>query len=329
MSKKVTINVIAEMARVSKTTVSRFLNGKFDNMSEATKERIAETIAELDYHPSRQAQALKAKNSLLIGISVADISNMYTSRLLKGISDYFQNTIYQVLIMDGDNSIEREYSNLEKMVTERIDGIILQPLVHQLDHYQLLIEENIPVVQVDRYTEPSTWPAVVSDNFQKSLEVADLMKSKNYEEIIVLSNHINGVSSRMNRYNGLKTGIENTNITIKLIEIDDNKDWQNTLQSMLESPTKKVLYALNGQVLWEIVRFLKKHHIAIPDDVGVIGYDDDMFADMISPEITSVSQNPQEIGRTAAANLMQIMNDETTLSKTIRIPSTIQMRESL
>ncbi|MDN6081653.1 MAG: helix-turn-helix domain-containing protein, partial [Leuconostoc sp.] len=74
MSKKVTINVIAEMARVSKTTVSRFLNGKFDNMSEATKERIAETIAELDYHPSRQAQALKAKNSLLIGISVADIS---------------------------------------------------------------------------------------------------------------------------------------------------------------------------------------------------------------------------------------------------------------
>lgn len=68
---------------------------------------------------------------------------------------------------------------------------------------------------------------------------------------------------------------------------------------------------------------------AIPDDVGVIGYDDDMFADMISPEITSVSQNPQEIGRTAAANLMQIMNDETTLSKTIRIPSTIQMRESL
>ncbi|MBZ1516959.1 LacI family DNA-binding transcriptional regulator [Leuconostoc mesenteroides] len=329
MSKKVTINVIAEMARVSKTTVSRFLNGKFDNMSEATKERIAETIAELDYHPSRQAQALKAKNSLLIGISVADISNMYTSRLLKGISDYFQNTIYQVLIMDGDNSIEREYSNLEKMVTERIDGIILQPLVHQLDHYQLLIDENIPVVQVDRYTEPSTWPAVVSDNFQKSLEVADLMKSKNYEEIIVLSNHINGVSSRMNRYNGLKTGMENTNITIKLIEIDDNKDWQNTLQSMLESPTKKVLYALNGQVLWEIVRFLKKHHIAIPYDVGVIGYDDDMFADMISPEITSVSQNPQEIGRTAAANLMQIMNDETTLSKTIRIPSTIQMRESL
>ncbi|MBE4727247.1 LacI family DNA-binding transcriptional regulator [Leuconostoc suionicum] len=329
MSKKVTINVIAEMARVSKTTVSRFLNGKFDNMSEATKERIAETIAELDYHPSRQAQALKAKNSLLIGISVADISNMYTSRLLKGISDYFQNTIYQVLIMDGDNSIEREYSNLEKMVTERIDGIILQPLVHQPDHYQLLIDENIPVVQVDRYTEPFTWPAVVSDNFQKSLEVADLMKSKNYEEIIVLSNHINGVSSRMNRYNGLKTGIENTNITIKLIEIDDNKDWQNTLQSMLELPTKKALYALNGQVLWEIVRFLKKHHIAIPDDVGVIGYDDDMFADMISPEITSVSQNPQEIGRTAAANLMQIMNDETTLSKTIRIPSTIQMRESL
>ncbi|GMA69439.1 LacI family transcriptional regulator [Leuconostoc litchii] len=298
-------------------------------MSEETKERIAQTIENLDYHPSRQAQALKAKNSLLIGVSVADISNTYTSRLLKGISDYFQNTIYQVLIMDGDNSIAREYSNLEKMVSEKIDGIILQPLVHQPEHYQLLIDEKIPVVQVDRYTEPFTWSAVVSDNFQKSLEVAELIIDKKYEEIIILANHINGVSSRMNRYNGLKSGVENTNISIKLIEIDDIENWQNLLLSMIDSKTKKALYALNGQVLWEIIRLLKKHNVSIPDDVGVIGYDDDMFADMISPEITAVSQNPQEIGRIAADNLMQIMDNHTTVPKTTRIPSTVQIRESL
>lgn len=329
MTKKVTINVIAETARVSKTTVSRFLNGKFDNMSEETKERIAQTIKILDYHPSRQAQALKAKNSLLIGVSVADISNTYTSRLLKGISDYFQNTTYQVLIMDGDNSIAREYNNLEKMVSEKIDGIILQPLVHQPEHYQLLIDEKTPVVQVDRYTEPFIWPAIVSDNFQKSLEVAELIITKGYEEIIVLSNHINGVSSRMNRYNGLKSRIKNTNIAIKLIEIDDVDNWQYLLIELINSKTKKALYALNGQVLWEIIRLLKKYKISIPNDVGVIGYDDDMFADMISPEITSVSQNPQEIGRIAADNLMQIMNNRTTEPKITRISSTIQIRESL
>lgn len=329
MNKKVTINVIAETARVSKTTVSRFLNGKFDNMSEETKERIAQTIKILDYHPSRQAQALKAKNSLLIGVSVADISNTYTSRLLKGISDYFQNTTYQVLIMDGDNSTVREYNNLEKMVSEKIDGIILQPLVHQPEHYQLLIDEKIPVVQVDRYTKPLIWPAIVSDNFQKSLEVAELIITKGYEEIIVLANHINGVSSRMNRYNGLESRIKNTNIAIKLIEIDDVDNWQYLLIELINSKTKKALYALNGQVLWEIIRLLKKYKISIPNDVGVIGYDDDMFADMISPEITSVSQNPQEIGRIAADNLMQIMNNRTTEPKITRIASTIQIRESL
>jgi len=147
MDKKITINDIAAKAGVSKTTISRYLNDKFDNMSKTTKVRIEQTIAELDYRPNRQAQALKSRNSFLIGVSVADISNMYTSRLLKGIGDYFQKTHYQVLIMDADNNVDRELSNLEKMMTEQIDGIILQPLVHQPEHYQFLINKKTPVAK--------------------------------------------------------------------------------------------------------------------------------------------------------------------------------------
>ncbi|WP_220738884.1 LacI family DNA-binding transcriptional regulator [Leuconostoc miyukkimchii] len=328
MDKKLTINDIAAQASVSKTTVSRYLNGKFDNMSAATKIRIEQTIAELDYRPSRQAQALKARNSFLIGVSVADISNMYTSRLLKGIGAYFQKTTYQVLIMDADNTVDRELNNLEKMISEQVDGIILQPLVHQPDHYQFLIDQKIPVVQVDRYIEPFTWPAVVSDNFQKSVELAQIFKDKHYDTIIVLANHIQGISSRMNRLNGLKAGLNDSPITVDLIEIDDS-NWQAVLKDKLHTTNRIGIFALNGQVLWSAVRFLKQQQINVPEDVGLIGYDDDQFADMLSPAIASVAQNPQEIGRTAADKLAHSIKDDVILTKNTRIPSTIQMRDSL
>ena len=328
MDKKVTINDIATQAGVSKTTISRYLNGKFDNMSSNTKARIEETIDKLDYRPNRQAQALKTHHSFLIGVSVADISNMYTSRLLKGIGEYFQKTHYQVLIMDADNSVARELSNLEKMMTEQVDGIILQPLVHQPEHYQLLVAEKTPVVQVDRYTEPFAWPAVVSDNFQKSVELAKIFKTKSYDAILVLANHINGVSSRMNRYNGLEAGLTGSGITVKLIEIDGS-DWQSLLHAEIKQHQHPAIFALNGQVLWSAVRFAKERSLNIPEDVGLIGYDDDQFADMITPAISSVSQNPQEIGRVAAEQLLSSVNGQATPPKNTRIPSEIQMRDSL
>ena len=85
--KKITINDVAQKAGVSKTTVSRFLNNNYNNMSDHTKKRIEDVIKELNYRPNKQAQALKSKHSYLIGVVVADISNMFSSLLLKGIGN--------------------------------------------------------------------------------------------------------------------------------------------------------------------------------------------------------------------------------------------------
>lgn len=88
--KKITIKEVAEEAGVSKTTISHFLNNSYENMSKETKARIADLIERLDYRPSKQAQALKSKHSYLIGVVVADISNMYSSLLLKGIGSVLE-----------------------------------------------------------------------------------------------------------------------------------------------------------------------------------------------------------------------------------------------
>ncbi|AEJ23318.1 LacI family transcription regulator [Weissella koreensis KACC 15510] len=330
MNKKITINEIAKSANVSKTTVSRFLNKKYENMSEATKTKIEETIKSYGYQPNRQAQTLKTNSSLTIGISVADLSNLYTSRLLKGISQAVLDTNYQLLIMDADNHIERELSNLQMLLNENVDGIILQPLSHLPAQYQLLTERNLPVIQVDRYVEPFTFPAVVSDNFQKSLEIADLIQAKSYEQVIVIANKISGISSRMNRFDGLSNALFDTSIAVTLIEIDLDDAWQTHLTSLIQKNIRSAIFALNGQVLWEVVRYLQTKHIQYPDDVGLIGYDDDNFADLIQPGISVIKQEPLQIGQSAADQLLSNLQNNAPLSiENMRIPATIELRESI
>ncbi|MFH0349711.1 hypothetical protein ACG92U_07190 [Leuconostoc citreum] len=125
------------------------------------------------------------------------------------------------------------------MMTEQVDGVILQPLTNYPNHYQNIIDAQLPVVQVDRYTHPVIWPAIVSDNYQKSREVANLLKQSNYEQVVVLSNHIHGISSRMNRLKGLADALATTTIKISQIEITSDRHWEGQLLSYLKCTKKQ------------------------------------------------------------------------------------------
>ena len=83
--RKVTIKDIAEMAGTSKTTVSFYLNGKTEKMSEDTKAKIAAVIKKTNYRPSIVARSLNSKNSKLIGVLIGDITNTFSNQIVKGI----------------------------------------------------------------------------------------------------------------------------------------------------------------------------------------------------------------------------------------------------
>ncbi len=82
-NKRATINDVAEVARVSITTVSRYVNGKYGKMSSKTRQKIQQAIKDVDYHVNRQAQMLKRQNSHLIGVVVADVENFFLLCFLK------------------------------------------------------------------------------------------------------------------------------------------------------------------------------------------------------------------------------------------------------
>lgn len=335
MNKKITISDIANLSGVSKTTISRYLNGKYDGMSEATRNRIQEVIEELDYRPSRQARALKSQYSSIIGIVVADISNSYTSRMIKGIMDRLNSTDYHTIIMDSDLNTKRESNNIKKLLDEQVDGIIIQPIAESSLKYDFIPSE-MTIVLIDRYVEPLKWPAVVSDNFLQSQNLGKIIAENGYERVVILTPEIKNASPRINRYKGLINGLVDNTVEVIVVTTNEVKDivardseiW-NQINQYIYDDVKTVLYAFNGGLLYGMVRILKEKQIPVPEKVGLVGYDDGSLTDLFNPEITSIEQNPVEIGHEAADILLNSMADNDIPVDLYCIDSKLNIRKSL
>lgn len=335
MAKKVTINDIAKLTEVSKSTISNFLNGKFAGMSEETRQRIQNQIEELDYRPNRQARALKSRYSSLIGISVTDISNLYTSRLLKGMMERLQNTKYHTIIMNSDLDEEYEQYNIEKLLDEKVDGIILQPLKTSSIDYNS-IDSNLPLVQVDRHLQPLIWPAIVSDNTEQSKILTEKIVREGYQRIVILTPPMENSSTRLKRFEGITKAIKNTEVELEEVLTEEVKDlfssdqriWEN-IRPFCEDDKKTAIYAFNGGLLYGVIKILNDNQIAVPDKVGVVGYDDGSLGELISPGLTSIVQDPVKIGYKAADLLVRNIEAKEQKAELIIVNSELKMRHSL
>ena len=329
MKKNITISDVALEAGVSKTTVSRYLNGQFGKMSQETKEKIEAVIKELNYRPNKQAQSLKSKRSYLIGVVVSDISNMYSSLLLKGIGEVLGKAGYQMIIMDAANSIEQEKELLNKLIDQSVEGIILQASSRDANHYSFLKEANIPILLVDREVEPLIFPLVTTDNEDATKKIVQVILDKKYDEIVVISEPLKDIITREVRYNSVKEKVLENKKEVKLIEVDKKLDLEQVLSELVNSTKKTAIFASNGRMLMDILTILVTKKIEIPSDIGIVGFDDWNLSALVGPGITSVEQKTKLIGEESGKKILSYLDDEPIVIETFIVPADIQLRNSL
>ncbi|KRN32420.1 LacI family DNA-binding transcriptional regulator [Weissella halotolerans] len=302
---KVTIMDVANEVGVSKTTISRYLNGHFDRINAHTREKIKQAIDEMGYVPNQQARTLKAKHSHLIGLVVADMANLYSSFLIRGIQNVLREHDYSLLIVDSANSLTNEKKALTQLMASNVDGIILQPLSVNSQDYQFLVESNTNVVLVDRQTRPTVWSSVTADNFSASREMALALAKQKYQRIIFISLASDSSTTHALRYEGLQKVAQQKSILLDALEVTDN-DLTDLDRLLKATPhTKTALFAVNGQLLIACLQWLQEHHYVIPNDIGITGYDDSELGAVLSPGISTIDQNPQEIGQATARLLFE------------------------
>ncbi|NRT79000.1 LacI family DNA-binding transcriptional regulator [Clostridium beijerinckii] len=310
--KNVTISDVAAYVGVSKTTISRYLNKNFEFMSQETQEKIDEAIKVLKYRPNRIAQTLKAKNSNIIGVTIADIGNPFSSLLIKGINDVCRANNYQLLVTNADNLAEREKENIESLLDSQVDGLLVNTTGNNYKYLEEFKDSDNfkPIVLLDRFINPLIYDSVTMNNAEVTKNILDELLKNDYDHYVYFSEDINGISSRLERKKAMEEFLSrnvNTSGETNIIKKNDIKEIKERIENILNKNKDKNIcfFANNDEILKVLIECLYDLNIRIGVDIGIFGFADEKWARLIGPGITSIDENPYEMGERAAKLLFE------------------------
>lgn len=307
--KNITIADVAKHANVSKSTVSQYLNQRFEYMSEKTKKKIEATIEELNYQPNIVARSLKQKSTFTIGVVVANILHTFSTQIIRAMEDAFHEQGYQIIVCNADDEPEKEKKYIEMLLAKQVDGIMIFPTGSNLDLYERMKQMNFPVVFVDRSIKDLNIATVMLDNHMAAKQAVDQFVKNGRKRIaLITTSIIRNISPRVERLEGYKNALVEHGLPVKeeYMKSAPSDQIASVLAEMFQLPTPPdSILAGNDIVLNEVLRFMKENNLSIPNDAAVIGIDEVPFASFFSPPITTIAQPAGEMAEKAVELLLE------------------------
>jgi len=313
----VTIGKVSELAGVSKTTVSRYLNGKYEHMSEKTKNRIRAVIEELDYRPSVIARGLKSQKTGLIGVIVSDITNPVTIHLIKGIIDYCTQEGYQVVTASSDENPAKEREYILSMTDRQVEGLVVS--IADYNEYELLESlrgRGANIVLADRTINKPIFDTITTDNYAMTKHAIKTLYELGYEAVGFFSSDLLRSNVRLARYNGfLNQSKEYILSPEKLVYIvrDNMEDgFKKSLKDFMAAwaGKKAAAFAPTPMAMLNLLGAAHELGLKIPEDLGVCGYDNLHWSSLISGGISVIEQPFYEVGIESAKMLIKRIRKE-------------------
>lgn len=303
MDNKITINEIAKLAGVSKTTISFYLNGKTQRISLKTQNRIATIIKQTNFQPNLAARCLNSKSSKLIGVLISDITNTFSNQIVKGIETIASKYNYQVIVGNSEYSYQREENYIEQMLSMGVAGFIVQPTAQFRKLSKKLLKLNKPLVFFDSklYDLKSNW--IKTNNYEATYETIVKCIIKGYESFYLITADPQLISTRLERVSGFIDALADYNFNYKtfILENDrvDFKMLHNFFESTLNVSKKSLVFVPNCWALPDIYLALKQYRNNMPQ-IGLIGFDNLEWVNFFSPSITTIIQPAFKEGEEAA-----------------------------
>jgi DNA-binding LacI/PurR family transcriptional regulator len=306
--KRVTINEIAQMAQTSKTTVSFYLNGKTDRMSEDTQQRIRDAIAATGYEPSPLARGMNAKKSFLLGVIIGDITNTFSNQIVKGIDAVASANGYRMLVCSSNFDKQNELAYIERLLALGVDGFIVQPTAQFKEITKSIADAGKQMVFIDSklYDFTSNW--VKTDNYEASYQAIEQCVAKGYERFLVITAAPGLISSRIERFSGFVDALERHDMTFSQFLLENDRVDADALRAWLgehiDGKTPTMIFAPNCWALPDIYMACRDFYPLMPDRVGLLGFDNTEWVSVASPSVSVVVQPAAEEGQTAARILL-------------------------
>lgn len=283
------IRDVAKKANVSNSTVSRVLS-EHAFVEPKTKERVLQAMKELNYRPHLAARFLKQGNSKMIGLLIPDIMNPYYPELVKSIEQVAVKAGYSMILCETLGSAESESHFLKVLSSLFVDGIIFISSTNRIDHVKSYIN-TIPIVFLNRSFDV-TVPCININNEKASYDAINYLIAHGHKKISLL---INNTERQYNqeRFSGAKKAFQEHGINdfgkyiMKSVDsVTGAYDETSKLLEMGDKPT--AIFLFNDYLAFGVYRAITKKGLSIPKDISVMGFDDTLQVQYLTPPLTTI-----------------------------------------
>jgi len=310
------MDMIAREVGVSKTTVYRALHNK-GRIHPKTREHILRVAQELGYRPNLVARSLRIQKTSTIGLVVIGLTGSFYSHILEGVDGVAQATEYGILLACSYGYPDKERRIIQMLLDKRVDGLMVAPAdpEENREFYEELLALQVPVVLIDRYI-----PAVPIDYVATNNELGGYLATRhllelNRRQIVFVSNgsRERRATSVVGRFAGYQRALAEYNIcqTVELgpglpdILPEEEYAYNAVSHYLDQGGTMDGVFAVNDDVAYGAIRALQARGIRVPDDVSVVGFDNQDTAKFFLPPLTTVAQPMRKIGQQAASLLLE------------------------
>jgi LacI family transcriptional regulator len=298
---------VARRARVSPATVSRVVNGT-KRVAPEVEARVREAIAELRYEPFGPARALRQQRVRVWAVIIADIENPFFTSVVRGIEDVAYAEGYRLVLCNSDEDVTKESEYIDIALRERMAGVVIAAASTSESKMDRVREAGTPVVAIDREVETADIDAVTVDNRAGALAATEHLLDNGWRRVgcVVGPSRISTSNERLDGYRMAlsQRGVTFDRSLVRRADFREDGGYKATRALLELADPPDALFVANNLMTLGALHAIQDAGLRVPDDLGIVGFDDSPAADLMRPRLTVVAQPTYQIGRVAGQLLL-------------------------
>ena len=327
---KITSQDVAKLAGVSQSAVSRVFT-KGASASAKTVEKVQNAAKQLGYRPNRIARSLLTGRSHMIGLVVAYLDNYFYPEVLERLSNALQKEGYHVLIFMAAQTASNVDNVVEEILEYQIDAIVTASVALSSALTEKCENAGIPVVQFNRIQHNPSFASVTTDNYLGGGLIAEHLIKQGYRSFGYIAGW-EGASTQRDREAGFSNKLEEYgfNISARAVGNFRSEQARDAALNIINSSKKpEAIFVANDAmalIVMDVLRF--EYGLKIPDDIGIVGYDNVPPSRLASYDLTTVSQPIEQMVQQTVFLLMCYMENKPLKRGDIKLAGELIIRSS-
>jgi len=327
-----TISDVAKLSGLSKTTVSRVINNH-PYVSKEKKMKVLKAMKELGYSPNPAARRLRGQLTTTLGVIVPRIVNPFFSYLVNSIEQTANKMGFQVLISQSKEDCKKELEFLNLLKTKQVDGIIMTAVENDWKIIEPFTEYG-PILLCNEYVNNPKVPTIRVDQYEGAYIGVKHLIEKGHKKIAYCTGGLFDEQGKdKDRNLGYQKALKEAGVKmnpkwifINQHTIEDGKKIIKQILEMDDRPT--AIFTGSDEIAGGMMLEAKKYGLIIPDDIAIIGFDDQPLAEMLDPQLTTIRQPVAQMGEKSVEVIIELLNNPEMKIKNINLPIELVVRKT-